>query len=46
MACINVVTKQTTFYYQHDQTEITILTILDTRQDLDRLINQTKENET
>lgn len=35
-----VVSKQTTFYYLHSQTEITILTVFDTRQDPNKLRQQ------
>lgn len=41
-----VITKQTTFYYQHNRNYITILTIFDTRQDPDKLNKQTKGNKT
>lgn len=41
-----VVTKQTTFYYQHNQTEIIILTFFDSRQDPLKLRKQTKGKKT
>jgi plasmid stabilization system protein ParE len=41
-----VVSKQTTFYYTYSQTEITILTVFDTRQDPNKLERQMKPNKT
>ena len=41
-----VVSKQTTFYYLHNQTEITILTVFDTRQDPNKLPRHIKPNKT